>query len=84
VNATFSGVDNTYRVTGVGQTVPDGQTYWVLVMVDVAGTATNAKTVQTRVADGYVTASSGTVNTITAFTSDVFTRRCRRGWPTGT
>ncbi len=72
-NATYNSTDNTYTVSGLNFTVADGTTEWVLVVVNVASGATDGNTVQTQVNDGYVTASSGTVNTITSFSSNTFT-----------
>ena len=73
--ATYNSGDTTYRLTGLGLTVVVGTPRTILVMANIANGATAARTVQTQVNDGYVQVSTGTVNTITSFSSTIQTIR---------
>jgi hypothetical protein len=68
----FPSLDKTYSSNFTDFTVPSGSTYWVLVWVDIHDNADGGDTVITQVNDGYVTASLGTVNPITPFSSETF------------
>jgi hypothetical protein len=77
--ATYNAGDTTYRLTGLGLTVSSGTPRTILVMANIANGAVAGRTIQTQVNDGYVQVSTGTVNTITSFSSTVQTIRALTG-----